>query len=44
MSVILAMVAGLCLSGNTIGIQYTIYTGFDLDQANYDGNLMVAIF
>lgn len=44
MSLILAMVAGLCLSMNTVGIQYTIYTGFDLDQANYDGNVMVAMF
>lgn len=44
MSLILAIVAGLCLSMNTVGIQYTIFTGFDLDQANYDGNVMVAIF
>jgi len=39
----LAIISGLTLSLNTVSIQYTIYTGFDLDQANYDGNLMLGI-
>lgn len=39
----MAIVSGLTLSLNTVSIQYTIYTGFDLDQANYDGNLMLGL-
>ena len=42
-SVLLAIISGLALSLNTVSIQYTIYTGFDLDQANYDGNCMVGL-
>lgn len=43
LSIFMALVSGLVLSLNTVSIQYTIYTGFDLDQANYDGNLMIGI-
>jgi len=43
LSVFLAIISGLVLSLNTVSIQYTIYTGFDLDQANYDGNLMIGL-
>jgi drug/metabolite transporter (DMT)-like permease len=39
----LAIISGFTLSLNTVSIQYTIYTGFDLDQANYDGNLMLGL-
>lgn len=44
LSLVFAILSGLALSLNTVGIQYTIYTGFDLDQANYDGNLMLGLF
>ena len=43
LSVFLAIISGLVLSLNTVSIQYTIYTGFDLDQANYDGNAMLGV-
>ena len=33
----MAVLAGLTLTLNTISINYVIGTGFNLDQANYDG-------
>jgi len=38
-----AILSGLVLSFNTVTIQYTIHTGFELDQANYDGGCMVGL-
>ena len=43
LSVLFAIISGLFLSLSTVSIQYTIYTGFDLDQANYDGNCIVGL-
>lgn len=38
-----AILSGLVLSFNTVTIQYTIHTGFELDQANYDGGCMIGL-
>ena len=37
LALVMALAAGLTLSFNTVNIYYVIGTGFDLDQANYDG-------
>ena len=39
-----AILSGFVLSMNTVTIQYTIHTGFELDQANYDGGGMIGFF
>ena len=39
----MAVITGLNLSLNTLNIQYVIDSGFDVDQANYDAALIVAI-
>ena len=44
LALIFALLSGLVLSINTVTIQYTIHTGFELDQANYDGGGMVGFF
>jgi hypothetical protein len=41
LALIFAIISGFVLSLNTVTIQYTIHTGFDLDQANYDGGGMI---
>jgi len=43
LALIFALISGLTLSMNTVSIQYTIHTGFNLDQANYDGNAMLGV-
>lgn len=44
LSILFSILSGFVLSLNTVSIQYTIYTGFDLDQANYDGNCILGVF
>jgi uncharacterized membrane protein len=39
----MAIVTGLTLSLNTVNIQYVISTGFNVDQANYDGGFLIGM-
>lgn len=43
LALIFALISGLTLTSNTVSIQYVIHTGFNLDQANYDGNAMLGV-
>ena len=44
LALVFAILSGFVLSMNTVTIQYTIHTGFELDQANYDGGGMIGFF
>lgn len=43
LSVISSIVTGLSFTLETVSIQYVIGTGFDLDQSNYDGTLILFV-
>lgn len=43
MSIISAVITGLILTLNTVTIQWAIYLGINIDQANYDGNLVLGL-
>jgi drug/metabolite transporter (DMT)-like permease len=38
-----ALLSGFVLTLNTVSVQHTIMTGFELDQANYDGGAMIGL-
>lgn len=43
LALVMALITGVTLSLNTVNINYVIKTGFNLDQANYDGNLLIGL-
>ena len=44
LALLFAIISGFVLSMNTVTIQYAIESGFNLDQANYDGGAMAGLF